>query len=140
MDRVTLRRSGPRQLVGIDERHHTLVLDVKPDVGGEWAGIKPSELLPFSVGACIGVTLIGILEKQRQGPFQMTVDIDFEQCDEHPKCFTHIVLHWQFSGENLDAPKIERALETAEKRYCSVTASLKDSVKIEHRVTVAGHE
>lgn len=140
MDRVRLRRSGPRQLVGIDERNHTLVLDVKPEVGGEWAGLKPSELLPFSVGACIGVTLIGIMEKQRQGPFQMTVDIDFEQSPEPPSEFTRFALHWQFSGDNLDMAKIERALETAEKRYCSVSASLKESVKVEHKVTIAGNK
>lgn len=138
MERVRLRRSGSRQLVGIDERDHTLVLDTKPDVGGEGAGLKPSELLPFSLGACIGVTLIGIMEKQRQGPFQMTVDIDFEHDLEPPKPFTRFLLHWQFSGENLDVAKIERALETAEKRYCSVSASLKESVKIEHKVSVVG--
>jgi putative redox protein len=137
MDRVRLRRSGPRQLVGIDERNHTLVLDVKPDVGGESAGLKPSELLPFSVAACIGVTLIGILEKQRQGPFQMTVDVEFEQGEEHPRDFKQILLHWQFSGQNLDLAKIERAVETADHRYCSVTASLKESVKITHKVTIA---
>jgi putative redox protein len=137
MDRIRLRRSGPRQLVGIDARNHTLVLDVRPEVGGEFAGLKPSELLPFSVGACIGVTLIGIMEKQRQGPFQMTVEIDFEQSEELPKPFTQILLHWQFAGENLDLAKIERAVETAEQRYCSVTASLKDSVKIEHKVSIA---
>jgi putative redox protein len=138
MDRIRLRRSGPRQLVGIDERNHTLVLDTKPDVGGEGAGLKPSELLPFSIAACISVTLIGILEKQRQGPFQMTVDVEFEQSEELPKAFTQILLHWQFTGQNLDLEKIERAVETAEQRYCSVTASLKDSVKIAHRVTIAG--
>jgi putative redox protein len=136
MDRVRLRRSGPRQLVGIDPRNHTLVLDVRPEVGGEFAGLKPSELLPFSVGACIGVTLIGIMEKQRQGPFQMTVDVDFEHAEELPKPFTEISLHWQFSGQNLDLAKIERAVETAEQRYCSVTASLKESVKVTHRVTI----
>lgn len=138
MERVRLRRSGPRQLVGIDERNHTLVLDVKPDVGGEWAGLKPSELLPFSLGACIGVTLIGIMEKQRQGPFQMTVDIEFEQNPDPPKEFRQIALHWQFSGENLDLAKIERALETAEKRYCSVSASLKESVKVGHKISIVG--
>jgi putative redox protein len=136
MATVRLRRSGPRQLVGIDERHQTLVVDTAAAVGGEAAGLKPSELLPFGLAACVGVTTIGILEKQRLGPFEMTVDVEFDHAQERPKPFTYFKLHWQFSGSKLDEEKARKAVEMADERYCSVTASLKDSITIEHRVTV----
>jgi len=136
MSQVVLRRSGPRQLVGIDERNQTLTIDVSPDVGGEWAGLKPSELLPFSLGACIAVTAIGILEKMRQGPFELTVRIDFEHDDEPPKAFTRFRLEWLFHGSNLDPEKLQKAVDIAEERYCSVSASLKDDIVVEHIIKI----
>ena len=53
MGKVYLRRSGPRQFIGIDERNQTLVVDAAPKGGGEGRGLKPSELVPFAVGTCI---------------------------------------------------------------------------------------
>lgn len=134
MSRVTLRKSGPRQFVGIDERHHTLTMDIAPEVGGEWAGLKPSELLPFALGSCIGVTAVGILEKMRQGPFELTVDIDFEHSDQPPKAFRRFDLTWNFRGANLDLEKLKKAIETSEQKYCSVSASLKDDIVVTHQV------
>jgi putative redox protein len=115
-------------------------MDAGPNAGGQHAGIKPSELLPFSIGSCIGVTLVGILEKQRQGPFDLKIDIEFEQAADPPWPFTRIALHYKFTGENLDEVRIRKAIETSEHRYCAVTASLKESVNIETRVTVTPRE
>jgi len=134
MSRVTLRRTGPRQFEGQDERHHTLSLDIAPEFGGEWAGLKPSELLPFSLGACIAVTAVGILEKMRQGPFDLTVDIDFEHAEEPPKAFKRFDLTWNFRGMNLDEVKLKKAIETSEQKYCSVSASLKEDIMVRHNV------
>lgn len=134
MNRVTLKRSGPRQFVGTDERHHTLTLDIAPEFGGEWAGLKPSELLPFSLGACIAVTAVGILEKMRQGPFELTVDIDFEHAEEPPKAFKSFDLTWNFRGTHLDEEKLKKAIETSEQKYCSVSASLKSEIVVRHNV------
>jgi putative redox protein len=134
LSHVTLRRSGPRQFVGIDERHHTLTLDIAPEVGGEWAGIKPSELLPFALGSCIGVTAVGILEKMRQGPFDLTVDIEFEHATEPPRAFTRFDLTWNFRGDHLDLEKLKKAIETSEQKYCSVSASLCKDIVVRHDV------
>jgi putative redox protein len=140
MATVQLRRSGARQFVGTDERNHTFVTDAAPNAGGQYAGLKPSELLPFAIGSCIGVTLVGILEKQRQGPFDLDIDIEFEQEENPPWPFTRIALHYKFTGDNLGLTRVRKAIETAEQRYCAVTASLKESVKIETRVTINPRE
>jgi putative redox protein len=113
-------------------------VDTAAAVGGEAAGLKPSELVPFGLAACIGVTTIGILEKQRLGPFEMTVDVEFAHAEERPKPFTQFRLHWQFKGAKLDEEQARKAVEMSEAKYCSVAASLKESIHIEHRVTVAG--
>ena len=134
MSRVTLKRSGPRQFVGQDERHHTLTVDIAPEFGGEWAGLKPSELLPFSLGACIAVTAMGILEKMRQGPFELTVDIDFEHEEAPPKAFKRFDLTWNFRGAHLDPEKLKKAIETSEEKYCSVSASLRDEIVVQHHI------
>jgi putative redox protein len=136
MDRVRLRKSGPRQFVGIDSKQHTLTVDIQPEFGGESAGLKPSDLMPLSLGSCIGVTAVGILEKMRQGPFELNVDIDFEHEPDPPKKFTQFNLTWHFKGEGLDKDKLLKAITTAEHKYCSVSASLKDEIVVKHTLTL----
>jgi putative redox protein len=123
--------------VGIDERKHTLVVDAAPKGGGEGEGLKPSELVPFAVGACIGVTAISILEKQRLEPYDLSLEVDFEHAeDAQPKRFSRFVLHWHFRGPRITEEKARKALEMSHERYCSVAATLRDDVAIEQRVTV----
>lgn len=136
MSTIVLHRSGKRQFVGTDERHQTLVMDAGPRGGGDHAGLKPSELLPFSLGACIAVTLVNILEKQRQGPFELEIEVSFAQKADPPWQFTRFSLHYRFEGHNLDETKIRSAIKLAEERYCSVTASLKDEIRIETTVSI----
>jgi putative redox protein len=134
--KVYLRRSGARQFVGTDERKQTLVVDAMPKGGGEGEGLKPSELVPFAVGACIGVTAISILEKQRLEPYDLSLEVDFEHAEEKPHRFSRFVLNWHFRGPKITAEKAQKALEMSHERYCSVAATLKDDVVIEQRVTV----
>ena len=136
MSSVTLRRSGSRQFIGIDQRNQTLVVDAGPKGGGQFAGLKPSELLPFSLGSCVGVSLVNILEKQRQGPFDLEIEISFTQKAEAPWPFVRISLHYRFEGDNLDAVKVENAVKMAEEKYCAVSASLKEEVRIENTVSI----
>jgi len=136
MSSVILHRSGPRQFVGIDERNQTLVMDAGPKGGGRHAGLKPSELLPFSLASCSAVSLVGILEKQRQGPFELSIEVDFYQEPEPPWTFTRFSLHYIFTGAHLDEAKVRKAIDLCESKYCSVFASLKESIKIESRVSI----
>lgn len=136
MSQVILRKSGRRQFVGIDERKQTLVVDAGPPGGGEFAGLKPSELLPFAVASCIAVTAVGIMEKMRQEPLAMTVSVEFEHEADFPRAFKFFKLHWQFRGDHLDAEKLQKAVHLSEEQYCSVSASLKESITIEHRITI----
>ena len=136
MSQVTLRRSGKRQFVGIDERKQTLVIDAGPAGGGEFAGLKPSELLPFAVASCVAVTAVGILEKMRQEPEAMSVSVEFEHEADFPKPFKYFKLNWQFRGTDLDPEKLQKAVHMSEKQYCSVSSSLKESILIEHRIII----
>jgi putative redox protein len=131
-----LRKTGPRQFTGTDERQKTFTVDIAPEFGGQWAGLKPSELLPFGLASCIAVTAVGILEKMRQGPFELSVDVDFEHDEAPPKAFRKFDLTWNFHGTNLDPEKLKKAIETSEEKYCSVSASLKESIRVNHRVQV----
>jgi len=137
MNRVTLEKTGPRQFTGTDERHKTFTMDIAPEFGGQWDGLKPSELLPFCLAGCIAVTAVGILEKMRQGPFDLSVDVDFEHDEAPPKAFKKFKLTWTYRGANLDPAKLKQAIETSEQKYCSVSASLRDDIVVEHHIRQA---
>ena len=134
MSHVTLARTGPRQFTGTDARHHTLTVDLAPEHGGSGEGLKPSELLPFGLASCIAVTAVGILEKMRQGPFELSVDVDFEHEEAPPKAFKRFDFTWNFRGSHLDFAKLKSAIDTSEQKYCSVSASLKPGIRVTHQV------
>ena len=136
MSTVTLRRSGNRQFVCTDQRGRTLVVDAGPRGGGQFEGMKPSELLPFSLGACVAVTVVNILDKQRQGPFDLEIEISFAQKAAAPWPFTRFTLDYKFIGDNLDEAKVNAAIKLAEEKYCAVTASLREDIRIETNVSI----
>jgi putative redox protein len=46
-------------------------------------------------------------------------------------------MHFQVSGDNLDAGKVERAVALSAEKYCSASKMLEDAgVELTHRVTL----
>lgn len=112
-------------------------MDIAPEHGGQWDGMKPSELLPFGLASCIAVTAVGILEKMRQGPFELSIDVDFQHDEKPPKAFRRFDLTWTYRGEGVDPEKLKQAIETSEQKYCSVSASLREDIVVEHHIRQA---
>lgn len=116
-----------------------LALDgAQPAEGIEAAGFKPLELMAIGLAGCTGMDVISILEKKRQVVTHFEVQVHAERAAEHPRVFTHIVIEYIVSGENLDPAAVERAVELSETKYCPSMAMLRQAVPIEHKITLVG--
>jgi putative redox protein len=63
--------------------------------------------------------------------------LEAKRADSVPAVFTKITMHFQVSGENLDAAKVERAVVLSAEKYCSASKMLEDAgVELTYRVTV----
>jgi putative redox protein len=118
---------GDGLFVGIDNGKHSVVISTQ---GEDAVGMKPSDLLLVSLASCTAVDVTGILRKKRQGVDGLEIVADGMQNDDPPWAFRKIHLTYKVRGHNIDPAAVERAIELAEGRYCSVSASLKPQVEI----------
>jgi putative redox protein len=118
----------------------TLVVDGAPEIGGEGKGMRPMELLLASVASCSAMDVLHILRKQKEKLEGLTVAIEGVRADAVPAPFTSMKLVFEARGVALDPHKLERAVQLAVEKYCSVGATLSSGVVItwEARIRAPG--
>jgi putative redox protein len=70
---------------------------------------------------------------------ETTVKIEHRAVDAIPAVFTNIQVHFILEGD-LDADKIEKAIQLSMDKYCSVTKMLETTVKIEHSFEISSKD
>jgi putative redox protein len=76
----------------------------------------------------------GILSKMKMPYDRMTIEIDANLTDQHPRVYDKIHLKYIFTGDNLDTGKIEKAVNLSQDKYCGVTAMLAETAGITYEV------
>ncbi|NUQ39420.1 MAG: OsmC family protein [Caldilineales bacterium] len=109
---------------------HQIILD-----GGREAGASPMEMLLVGMAGCTAIDVVHILQRQRQPLTGLTVRVQGERAEDHPKVYTHISVEYVARGA-LDAAKVQRAIELSEEKYCSASAMLGVVARIESRFRI----
>jgi len=117
-----------KTFVGTDSTNHSVVISSKDD----GVGMKPSELLLVALGSCTAYDVVNILEKKRANLRHVQVAVSGEQGETAPWAFQKIHIHYTVSGSNLRAEDVAKAIELSERKYCSVSATLRTSVDISY--------
>jgi putative redox protein len=99
-------------------------LDAEEDVGGMGAGPQPHRLLLLALAGCTAMDVISILRKKRQQISGLTVAVQGNRAEQHPKIYTRIEVFYRVRGNHVDARAVERAIELSKTRYCPVMATL----------------
>ncbi len=106
------------------------------DGSAEKKGMRPMELLLSALGTCSAFDAVHILRKQRQEVQSFELEVRGQRPNEGvPKPFTAIHAHFRLSGQ-LEVDKVQRAVALSMEKYCSVSATLSDDVKITHSVEI----
>ena len=118
--------------VGESGSGHAVVMDSAPEHGGRNLGIRPMEMLLLGLGGCTAFDVVMILNKSRQDIVDCEVLVDSDRADEVPKVFTRIHIHFVVSGNDLDAAKVEKAVNLSAEKYCSASKMLSATAEITH--------
>ncbi len=94
-------------------------------------GVNGADLLPLSLIGCAAWDVQSILVKQRQNITAMTVTADSEREDEPPWRFLKIHIHYTICGYGIEEKQVQKAIELAETKYCSIYATLKAALEID---------
>ncbi|MBT3168471.1 MAG: OsmC family protein [Candidatus Cloacimonetes bacterium] len=115
---------------------HKVVMDT---AAGD-SGARPKILLLSALAGCTGMDVVSILSKMKVENFELTIDADAEQTDEHPKVYHTIDVTYNFVGESLPIDKIKRAIELSQTRYCGVSKMLGETAKINTKIKINSEE
>jgi putative redox protein len=106
--------------------------------GSGKTGQSPPDVLLSALAACSGIDVVDILAKRRTPVERLSVDVEGERREEHPRRFTRIRLTFNVDGAGIEALHTERAIALALEKYCSVAASLASDIVLETVAVVNG--
>jgi len=133
-----VRWGGPSGMSFIAETGsgHIVAMDGAADGGGRNLAARPMELLLAGAGGCTAYDVVHILKRGRHDVRGCEVRLLAERAPTDPKVFTRISLHFVVSGRSLPQEAVERAVHLSHEKYCSATAILEKTAKIEIAVEV----
>lgn len=120
-----------RTFVGEAESGHKFAFGTASDNGPK-PGPSPMELVLIGTGGCSAYDVVSILEKGRQAIEDVSVDLDADRAEDHPKVFTRIHMHFVVKGRGLDEAKVARAISLSVEKYCSASAMMEKTATLTH--------
>jgi putative redox protein len=114
------------RFVGQASSGHALVVDT----GAEKSANSPMELVLIALCGCTASDVVGILRKKREPFTSLEVRATGERAETFPKVFTSIRLTYRVGG-NVTHKAMEDAVRLSKEKYCSVSAMLEKTAKIE---------
>lgn len=123
------------RLEGFTDTGHKVQMDSVPEMMPS-AGPTPKELILQALAGCTMMNVAAIINKSRKKLDKFWVEIDSVISDEIPYSFETIVITYNFVSEELTGAFIENAVKLSLQKYCTVSAMLKDSIKISYSYNI----
>lgn len=131
--KATTRYEGQRRFAG-GEGAARVVMDGTVETGGRGEAPTPKEMVLQGLAGCTGLDVAAMLEKQGIPFSEFTVEAEASQTQAHPRTFKRIHLRYRIRVAEADRPRVERAVELSETRFCGVSAMLQRAAEIERTI------
>jgi putative redox protein len=133
---ANVKWKGKLSFDGSSSSGSSLSLRPKTEAGGDADGFSPMELLLVGLAGCTAMDVISILQKKRLEVTDFEVRVNGERAEDHPKVYTSITIEYVVTGKNIDLESVARAVELSETKYCSASAMLNKTAKIDNKITI----
>ncbi len=101
-------------------------------------GPGPVDTLLIGLGCCTGVDVVDILAKRRTPVESMSIEVQGERRETVPRRVTKAHLVYRIDGAGIERVHVERAVELAVTKYCSVRDSLDPATPVTWSVILNG--
>jgi putative redox protein len=118
------------QFTATDANDHRVTVDTDTEYGGYDQGIRPIEFLLVSLGGCMGMDIVSILQKKGGTIDKFEIVVDGKRAEDHPKRYEKISMKITCEG-NYRQEDLMRSLELSRDKYCSAFATLQNPPEIE---------
>ena len=103
-------------------------------------GPSPVDGLLAALGSCISVDVVDILAKRRTAVESFEVEVVGKRVETVPRRLEHVMLNFRIGGAAIERVHVERAVELAVTKYCSVRDSLRSDVPVEWTIALASEQ
>jgi putative redox protein len=66
----------------------------------------------------------------------LTIEVEAEQTDEHPKVFKKIHITYKIKTDRRNEGKIKKAIDLSLEKYCGVSAMLRKNSPIDYSIVI----
>jgi putative redox protein len=119
---------------------HIAAMDGAPEGGGNNLAPRPMEMMLIGAGGCTAYDVVLILKRGRHAVSGCSVALKAERAETDPKVFTRIHFEFTVTGRKLAQAAVERAIHLSHEKYCSATAMLSHTAKIDWSVKIVDTE
>ena len=112
--------------IGEATSRHAVVMDT----AGQKTANTPMELVLIALCGCTASDVVGILKKKREPFTSLEVSAEGERVQGYPAVYSEIKLKYRVGG-NISAKAMEDAVRLSKDKYCSVSAMLEKTAKIQ---------
>ena len=121
---ILLNWNGGMSFEGAGDSGFVQKMDAEESAGGGNAAARPMEFIALGLAGCTAMDVISILRKKKQPVTDFKVMLHADRAEEHPKVFSHAVIEYLVTGENVDEAALLRAIELSAEKYCPAQAML----------------
>lgn len=115
---------------------HKIYLDTSAEHGGKNMGPRPKPLMMVALAGCTGMDVVAILKKMRVEVESLTVEVEGDITEDHPKRFEGMKVIYRLKGKDINRKSVEKAVNLSKDRYCGVSANYIKSFPIEHEIII----
>jgi putative redox protein len=134
--KTTVDWQGGLKFTGKSKFGYDITLDGSKKAGGDENGYQPLELMIYALAGCTGMDVVSIAKKMKQDVNRLTINVESDQKEDHPRFVTKAHIEYVFTGKSLKKEMLERAIQLSEEKYCVVGTTLSGITKITHSLKI----
>ena len=115
---------------------HKVYLDTSIEHGGKNMGPRPKPLMMVALAGCTGMDVAAILKKMRENIEELTVEVEGDLSEDHPKKFEGMKVIFRVKGKEVNRKNVEKAVNLSSTKYCGVSANYIKAFPVTHEIII----
>lgn len=117
-----------------DINNHKVLMDTTADDGGSDSGPSPKRMMLASLAGCTGMDVVMILNKMKVEFSDLSINVHASLTKDYPKIYEYVKITYKIKMSEEDKPKMGKAVELSQTKYCGVSAMFKAFAKMDTEI------